>query len=333
MHVTCYTSADAFDELAEAWNDLMGRAVSAPIFMTVEYQKIWWQHFGRGNLHLIAVHADDGSLVGLAPLFVDGDELHFVGCVDVSDYLDFLIDRNHLETVYAAIVNHLSGEMTAAWRTAYFCSLPCGSHTPELLVQLAQSQGWTASVRAEEVCPIITLPDSWEAYLAGLSKKQRHEIRRKIRKLEAAAETRWQVIESPAELTDAHIETFVQLHRKSAREKDEFWDAAMLSFFRAVIRKFAEKGWLKFYFLEINGEPAASLLCFDYHNDILVYNSGFDAEKFGELSPGNVIISYSIRHAIELGRARYDFLRGDEVYKFRFGAVADEVFGVKIKRV
>ncbi len=333
MHVTCYTTADAFDELAEAWNDLMGRAVSAPIFMTVEYQKIWWQHFGRGNLRIIAVRTDDGSLAGLAPLFVDGNELHFVGCVDVSDYLDFLVDRNYIESVYAAIVNHLSTEMATEWRTAYFCSLASHSRTLKLLVELAQSQGWTAFSRTEEVCPIITLPDSWETYLAGLSKKQRHEIRRKIRKLEAAAEARWTVIESPEELTDAHIDTFVQLHRKSARAKDEFWDEAMLAFFRAIIRKFAEKGWLKFYFLDINGEPAASLLCFDYRNDILVYNSGFDAEKFGELSPGNVIISYSIRHAIELGRAHYDFLRGDEVYKFRFGAVADEVFGVKIKRV
>ncbi len=332
MHVTCYTTADAFDELAEAWNDLMGRAVSAPVFMTVEYQKIWWQHFGRGNLRIITVYTADGLPVGLAPLFVDGDELHFVGCVDVSDYLDFLVDRNHIEGVYAAIVDYLSGEMAAEWRSAYFCSLACHSRTPELLVNLAQAQGWTAFSRTEEVCPVITLPDSWEAYLAGLSKKQRHEIRRKIRKLEAAAETRRQVIESPAELTDAHIETFIRLHRKSARDKDEFWDDTMLAFFRAIIKKFAEKGWLKFYFLEISGEAAASLLCFDYRNDILVYNSGFDAEKFGELSPGNVIISYSIQHAIELGRTRYDFLRGDEVYKFRFGAVADDVFGVKIKR-
>ncbi len=332
MHVTCYTTADAFDELAEAWNDLMGRAVSAPIFMTVEYQQIWWRHFGRGNLCIIAVRTAEGSLAGLVPLFVDGDDLHFVGCVDVSDYLDFLVDRDHIKAVYTAIVDFLSTEMAAEWRTAYFCSLACHSRTPKLLVELAQSQGWTAVSRTEEVCPIITLPGSWDAYLAGLSKKQRHEIRRKIRKAETTADTRWTVIQSPTEVTDAHINTFIDLHRKSNPDKDHFWTEAMLAFFRAIIRKFAEKGWLKFYFLDINGEAAASLLCFDYHNDILVYNSGFDAEKFGELSPGNVIISYSIQHAIELGRAHYDFLRGDEVYKFRFGAVADDIFGVRIKR-
>ena len=103
----------------------------------------------------------------------------------------------------------------------------------------------------------------------------------------------------------------------------------MLSFFREIIHTFAEKGWLKVYFLDIDETPAAVLLAFDYGNEIILYNSGFDAEKFGYFSPGNVIISYSIQHAIQLGRMRYDFLRGDEVYKFRFGGVAEDVFGVK----
>jgi hypothetical protein len=99
-----------------------------------------------------------------------------------------------------------------------------------------------------------------------------------------------------------------------------------------LIKKSAELGWLKFYFVEMDGQPASALLCFDYRNEILVYNSGFNVREFAYLSPGNIIVSYSIQHAIELGRTRYDFLRGDEVYKFRFGAAAEEVFSVKISK-
>ena len=104
----------------------------------------------------------------------------------------------------------------------------------------------------------------------------------------------------------------------------------MLNFFQALIKKIAELGWLKLYFLKIGGQLASTLLCFDYQNEILLYNSGFDVQRFAHLSPGNVLISYSIHHAIKLGRIRYDFLRGNEVYKFRFGAVVEDLFGLKI---
>ncbi|RME44185.1 MAG: GNAT family N-acetyltransferase [Caldilineae bacterium] len=332
MQITLHTAPTAFDVLAEEWQDLMGRAVNAPIFMTVDYQRIWWQHLGRGDLHLLACRTGDGRLVGLAPLFVDGTELHFVGCVDVSDYLDFLVDGDYASDVYAALVDYLAGPLSDRWQTAYFCSLAHHSPTPATLVELARARGWAARAEVEEVCPVITLPATWDDYLAALNKKQRHEIRRKLRKAEAAADTRWYVIEDPAALTGEAIETFIALHRQSAAEKDEFWDEAMLAFFRALVRRMAERGWLKLYFVEMNGQPASALLCFDYRNEILVYNSGFNVGEFAHLSPGNIIVSYSIQHAIELGRARYDFLRGDEVYKFRFGAVAEEVFGVKIAR-
>ncbi len=330
MHITLYTRSSAFDELAQEWRDLMGRSLTAPVFMTVDYQKIWWRHFGEGQLCIIAVREPkNNTLVGLAPLFLIDRELHFVGCVDVSDYLDILVDRNYAAQAYQAIFDYLA-EMDDVWDRGFFCSLSEKSDTPRVLMELAQAKGWQAQRKLDDVCPIITLPAGWEDYLAGINKKQRHEIRRKLRKAEADA--RWYVIDSPATLTAEAIETFIDLHRKSNTEKEEFWTETMRNFFRALVNRFAELGWLKLYFVEVNGEPASALLCFDYRNEILVYNSGFDMARYGHLSVGNIIVSYSIQHAIELGRARYDFLRGDEVYKFRFGAVAEDVLGVIISR-
>lgn len=334
MEITLYTDPAVFDDLADEWQDLMGRAVTAPIFMTPDYQKVWWQHLGEGCLRILAVR-EPGShrLVGLASLLLDAGWLKFVGCVDVSDYLDFLVDADYRAPVYEAVAHYLADEMAAEWQTAYFCSLSARlSPTLTLLAELARARGWTAEVTPEDVCPVITLPASWEDYLGGVDKKQRHEIRRKLRKAETEAQTRWYVIDSPDTLTEAAIDTFIALHRKSAPDKDSFWSPPMIEFFRALIRQMAQKGWLKLYFVDINGVPASALLCFDYQNEILVYNSGFDMEQFAQFSPGNIIVSYSIQHAIELGRARYDFLRGDEIYKFRFGAVAEEVCGLKLKK-
>ena len=331
MQITLYTDPNAFDVLEKEWHDLMRRAISAPLFMTVEYQKIWWEHLGTGQLRLLAIRdTTSRQLVGLAPLFVDNQTLYFVGGVDVSDYLDFLVDRDYYTQVYKAIEDYLAIDLASEWQTAYFCCLACRSLTPEIMVEFARPRGWMAYAEVEEVCPVISLPDSWDTYLAGITKKQRHEIRRKLRKAENSAQSRWYVIETANDLTDKAIDTFIDLHQKSTPDKKEFWNQAMLNFFRSLIKRIAESGWLKLYFLEIGGQLASTLLCFDYQNELLLYNSGFDMQRFAHLSPGNVLISYSIQHAIKLGRIRYDFLRGNEVYKFRFGAVVEDVFGVKI---
>jgi CelD/BcsL family acetyltransferase involved in cellulose biosynthesis len=94
----------------------------------------------------------------------------------------------------------------------------------------------------------------------------------------------------------------------------------------------AETGYLKLFFLELNQVKAAALLCFDYDNQFLLYNSGYDPDLFAHLSPGNVLVSYTIEEAMRLGRTRYDFLRGDEIYKFRFGAEAEPVYDLEISK-
>ena len=332
MHVRLYTEASVFEQLAEAWQDLMGRATIAPIFMTIDYQKLWWQHLGVGELRILAVYNEADLLVGLAPLLLDGFELRTVGCVDVSDYLDFLVDRDYQDSVYPAIVDYLADQLGDTWQSTYFCSLPHHSPTRERMLSLAEAKGWSAQAEVEEVCPIITLADTWDGYLATVNKKQRHEIRRKLRRAEGGAETRWFVLETSDALTDTVLDTFIDLHQKSSAKKEDFWNDDLMAFFKALAKRMTELGYLKLYFVEMDGQLTAALLCFDYQNEILVYNSGFDPTQFQHLSPGNIIISYSIQHAIDLGRGRYDFLRGDEVYKFRFGAMAEDVFNLRLKK-
>jgi len=334
MQTILYTDPEAFDILADEWQTLMTHAVHAPIFMRPDYQKLWWQHLGHGELRLVTIRDEaTEKLLGMASLFVNEGQLSFVGCVDVSDYLDFLVDRVRCPEVYNAIIDFIATELQPDWQSAYFCSLPHHSPTPRIVLDLAQSKGWTAEAEAEEVCPVITLAESWDDYLAGINKKQRHEIRRKLRRAENMAEIRWYVIDNETDLTDEVLDTFIDLHQRSAPDKEAFWDEDLETFFRALTRRIAELGWLKLYFVEINGTVASTLLCFDYNNEILVYNSGFDPDQFGHLSPGNIIVSYSIQHAIDLGRRRYDFLRGDEVYKFRFGAVAEPVSKVSLEKL
>jgi CelD/BcsL family acetyltransferase involved in cellulose biosynthesis len=336
MDTIIYTNSAAFETLAEEWDDLLLRSVNAPFFMRHIYQRTWWRCLGNDNLVIMVFRNEDGQLVGLAPLYGSTNqagqrELSFVGCVDISDYLDLLVDRNHVEAVHQALLDCLGRDDGPAWDKLYLCSLTQHSVTHTKLAEAARARGWQATVQQQDVCPVIVLPSSWDDYLADLDKKQRHEIRRKIRKIEREAETRWYVIDSLEGLAEA-MDVFIRLHQQSTRDKEDFWSDDLIQFFNAVSAEIAQAGWLKLYFIEVNGVEAAAMLCFDYNNEFLLYNSGYDPEQFANLSPGNVLTSYTIQEAIRLGRSRYDFLRGDEVYKFRFGAQAEPVYDLSITR-
>ncbi len=334
MQTTILTQMSDFEALAEAWDDLLARAITAPFFMRYAYQHAWWTHLGEGDLLLLTVRTPEGQLVGLAPLFGRTDEagqrvLSLVGCVDVSDYLDILIDRRHVDAVQTAILTCLA-DPQVAWDKLFLCSLPHSSLTHRRLAGLAQQKGWQVAVKEQIVCPVITLADTWEDYLAGIDKKQRHEIRRKMRKLEREVETNWYALQSEEGLDEA-LADFFELHRMSTPDKEDFWSDDLVRFFTDVTHAAAKEGYLRLFFMEIDGVRQAAMLCFDYHNEFLLYNSGYNPD-LSKLSVGNVLTSYTIQQAIELGRTRYDFLRGDEEYKFRFGADPEPVHDVTIVR-
>jgi CelD/BcsL family acetyltransferase involved in cellulose biosynthesis len=189
---------------------------------------------------------------------------------------------------------------------------------------LAHQRGYQTQVEVEDVCPIIDLPSTWDDYLMMLDKKQRHEIRRKLRKADNEVTNHFVIVGRDRDL-EAEMKDFIDLHQKSTPEKDEFMDPQMEAFFFEVSQVLQDEGWLQLAFIEMDGIKAASLLNFDYGDRILVYNSGYDPAQFHHLSPGIVVTARCIEHAIALGRREFDFLRGDEVYKYRFGAQDTEV--------
>lgn len=324
MRIEYHFADGGFSALRPEWNDLLHRSCCDTIFLTWEWQSTWWRHLGEGNLLLLGFRADgDGRLVGIAPLFHTHPDsgksvLQMVGCRDISDYLDLIVEQGQEDPVYHALLDYLEEE-APAWDLADFCNIPQTSTTFVRLRELAEARGYQTLVEIEDVCPIIALPATWDEYLMMLGKKQRHEVRRKMRKADAEVDTRFVVVGSEHNL-EAEVENFVDLHQKSSSEKDEFMDPKMAGFFYEVAQVLHDQGWLQLVFVEMDGEKAATLLNFDYGGSILVYNSGYDPARFSHLSPGIIVTACSIEHAIALGRDKFDFLRGDEVYKYRFGA-------------
>lgn len=337
MDLKLYTDEGGFDALRGHWNELLARSCADAFFLTWEWQTIWWRCLGQGDLYLLAWF-DAGQLIALAPLYLHTDEagqrrFDLVGCVEVSDYLDLIIEPGREDAVYGALLDWLASDACPAWDVIGLCNLPEGSATHRRLPELAAGRGWEAVSAVEDVCPVIPLPDTFDAYMQdSLSKKQRHEVRRKLRRIEEEATVRWYVVDGRSDL-DQEIDAFIRLHRLSKQEKLGFMTDEMEAFFRAIMVAMHDTGRLHLAFIEVNGARAAALLSFIYHGRLLVYNSGYDPESYAELSPGIVLTTRVIEDAIQRGLRFFDFLQGNEVYKYRFGAQDTVVYSTVVRRV
>jgi CelD/BcsL family acetyltransferase involved in cellulose biosynthesis len=314
-------------ELHDEWNALLEESASHVPFLRYEYLTTWWQTRGGGEwpdatLALITAR-EDGRLTGAAPLFRaerDGRPVLLnVGAIEISDYLDLLARPADLDRFLAELLPFLRSAPLPAWQALHLYNLLDSSATPAALQAAAAARGWTATQEQLQHSPYIPLPGDWETYLAGIDKKQRHEIRRKMRRLEGSgAPWRWYIV-TERESLEAEIQAFMDLMAQDP-EKAAFLTPPMREHMRLTIRCAFDAGCLQLAFMEINGQKAAGYLSFDYLNRLWVYNSGID-RSFNEYSPGWVLLGYLLQWANESGRAEFDFMRGDEDYKYRFGAI------------
>jgi CelD/BcsL family acetyltransferase involved in cellulose biosynthesis len=89
------------------------------------------------------------------------------------------------------------------------------------------------------------------------------------------------------------------------------------------------QGIVRLALLDVAGRPVAATISFVYGDTWGLYNSGYDPE-YGTYSPGIVLVAMTIQEAIREGLRVYDFLRGSEGYKYRFGARDRELFRLRL---
>lgn len=254
-----------------------------------------------------------GGVRGIAPLMRQDGELQFHGGWDVTDSFDFVVPRAGAAPFYAALLDRLGAD----WRRLTLHGLRPESPTLAHLPELARQRGFAVATEPDETSPVIDLPASWEAYVEGLPKKDRHELRRKLRRLFSEGDVIVRAA-APGEELDAAISRFFELHRISRHDKAEFMTPAMESFFREVVNHFSAQGLAKLYELLVDGIAVSTVVCFDHTETLWLYNSGYDPE-YAYLSVGLLLKALCIKEAIDAGRRRFDFLRGAEPYKYDLG--------------
>ena len=317
LDVEAFKDPAAFDSLKTDWVELEQRAAEDNIFLTHLWQHAWWADLGRGQLDIVTFR-DNHRLVGLAPTYhedVGGfPAVRFGGGLEVSDYLGVLVEPGYESAVGRAFLEHCL-ELPGLVLDFHF--LRADGATVRALTAAARDMDRRYIEEDEEVSPYIELTGDWETYLATLKKKNRHELRRKRRRLEEAGG--WTITETRPETLAADLETFFDLHAKSSRAKQDFLTDEVKGFFRHICRHLEAAGWLSLRILEHQDRPLAAVLGFAYRSKLLLYNSGYDPGA-NILSPGFVLMSEEVRLAIEDGLSEVDFLRGDEKYKYALGA-------------
>ncbi|MDD2922680.1 MAG: GNAT family N-acetyltransferase [Anaerolineales bacterium] len=330
-----YTIHKDFSEInSQEWNDLLKESITNTPFLRYEYQRAWWGHRGGGewkDAQLVLISArEDEKLVGVAPLFIAEYEnqpaLLLVGSIEISDYLDVITRMNDHARFISGLLDFISAENLP---NLDWYNLPDTSATLAALQSESTKRNWSYHQETYRPTPRIPLNCGFDEYLARVEKKQRHEIRRKTRRAEESGRgVRWHI--SAMQDVESEIDSFLHLMEQDAN-KANFLRDPMRAQMREVIRAAHENGWLWLAFLEADGQRVAAALNFDYDNKLWGYNAGVNRD-FMDLSPGWVLLGYTLQWCCENNRAEFDFMRGDEEYKYRFGAVNQYVMRARVSQ-
>ncbi|HXH22921.1 MAG TPA: GNAT family N-acetyltransferase, partial [Dehalococcoidia bacterium] len=264
----------------------------------------------------------------IAPLMRDEDRLTFIGDPQICDFMDFVVEQDRAAEAYRDLWRKLEAE---EWSRLDLWGLSETSATRPAIAELARAAGYEVWEEQEAVSPRVDLPPTWDDYLATLSKKDRHELRRKLRRLhDGAGEVTLEVHADQASV-NAAMEDFLHLHTISRQDKADFMTGAMPSFFRRMASAMAREGLVRLFTLRVGGKAAASVFCFDAGCCLYMYNSGYDPEYAG-LSVGLLSKAMVLQWAIENGKESLDFLRGNEPYKYDLGARDRGVYQLTVRR-
>ena len=335
--MTCTAStrivSPTFDDLADDWQRIYDSMPASSAFDSLEWNRLWWEHFGGDSkLMLRSVVRPNGTIAIIAPLRLDSNNdegvCTFLGGTDLVDYLGFKHDDELRSEDVQDLLQSLydDSEITAL----VLESLPEDSHTIHAVKEVAEDIGWEVHIWDEGVAPRVALPSSREEYFASLTKKHRHELRRKLRRLYGAGDVEQIEYKSPNEIAN-RMGDFIDLHRGSSIDKQEFMTVERERFFREATVSLAEQGVTRLYFLTLNGEIVATSLAFKVGTTKYLYNSGYVPER-SWLAVGLLNHAINILASIDEGIKVYDFMRGDERYKYHLGAVDRRIYTARLDK-
>ncbi|HEX8264209.1 MAG TPA: GNAT family N-acetyltransferase [Pyrinomonadaceae bacterium] len=328
------------ESLRGDWKQLFAATECSP-FLAWEWLSTWYKWFG-GNRDLFVIKAyRQNQLIGLLPLCLQEKRvlglklkrLAFIGeAQGGADYLDLIAKPEDKIEILSAILDFLKKEN--CFDLICLENLASDSATADFLLNFNEPQTKHRLRRAAQttaVCPQVELSGNWETTLK--QSKRASNFKRRLKQLEKMPGFEFRSVTSPFEAADA-FERFYRLHEKrwlKSGGSELSGHPRLVSFQRDLVPALAQAGFIRFDELWVEGECRASVYGLDDGRAFYYYNSGYDLE-WSSRSVGLVLIGLSIKNAIERGNSLYDFLRGNETYKFDWSNKQAELVTVKLSR-
>tara|TARA_B100001964_G_C14139683_1_gene556816 strand:- start:392 stop:1216 length:825 start_codon:yes stop_codon:yes gene_type:complete len=259
----------------------------------------------------------------IVPFKLSGNTGSLIGSKDLFDYQDFVYSGcSDIHQFMECFAHYLAKDIDV--NELKLTSIPRESPILTILPEYLEKNNWTVNISNEDVTPKIQIPNSWGDYLGSLKKKHRHEIRRKIRRLYNYGKVEELEVRDYNGVQE-HLDDFFVLHRISSAEKQNFMTPERESFFRDIALKLCQQGILRLRFLIVNSIKVAASMSFVNHEVEYLYNSGYNPD-FNDLSVGILNHVFSIRKSIIEKNNVFDFMRGNEIYKYRLGGTDEHIF-------
>jgi CelD/BcsL family acetyltransferase involved in cellulose biosynthesis len=307
-------SEDSLDKLDSYRADSNQKLNWSSVFVLPAWMRVWWQAFHPDADVSVRTVRQGEKIIGIAPLMVKDDTALLIGNTDVCDYLDFIVAPGAENDFFDALLDDLKKN---GIRRLDLKHIRPDATVFTGLLPLAQSRKYEVDSAQEAVSFEMDLPRDFESYLEMLNTKQRHEVRRKLRRLAEAGAIEYRFVADGSEVPAA-LNTFFKMFVESRQDKADFLTPQRESFFRLLADTMAKIGLLRLGILELDTHPVAEIMFFDYNNCIYLYNSGY-APEYTYLSAGLLSKVLAIKDSIEKGKDRFDFLKGAEVYKSHLG--------------
>ncbi|WP_375402317.1 GNAT family N-acetyltransferase [uncultured Sphingomonas sp.] len=302
----------------DEWWDLWRRDPRATPFQSPAWAEAWWTHLGGGERIDMEARAADGRLVAAMPM-TTWDDAGVRRLVPVaagtSDYSDALFDP----TAGPIAMKRLWDALLATADRWDELLLPDLRADSPLLGPVPD--GWRAVDEPGEVCPVMMLPSA-PPLLAGLSKSRRRKVVHDRHRAAAVGKVREAIV--GADGINEALDALFTLHAArwaAAGEPGMLADHKVQAFHRAAAPALAAAGLLRLSMVRLDGRIVAVLLGFADGRKGYSYINGVDQTLPGQ-SFGTLAFACSIEDALAGGAGEFHFLRGEETYKYGWGAEA-----------
>lgn len=315
MGIDHIDSTSDFAALRDDWRRLFRISAATP-FRAFEWASAWFDWFGADRRALILRAFAGGELVAILPLYVEDSRMIAMRVTRVGVVGDETGGADHLGLISAPGFESAAARAFVSFLQDQnrFGIISFGAvDADSKLSNAASDAGFESEI--ESVCPGIELAEGWERVLR--SSKRADNFKRRLRKLEAHDGFEFRSVTDPADVGEA-FERFFELHEarwRAAGGSELSGHPRLAGFHRDAVGRMAGAGLARFDEIWVEGKCRASVYGLESAGRFHYFNAGYDLD-WASKSVGLVLIGLSVRSAIERGVDYYDFLRGDEAYKY-----------------